>query len=515
MELLRTRDINIGFFGVQVLFDVNFELQAGEIHCLCGENGAGKSTLVKILTGIYSHYTGEVSLAGRVVRVASARVAREHGIFAVQQHRDLVPTLNAVENIFLGAELTHPPGGRPAGRPAGRRQRLDFPAMREQARRLSAGFEVELNLDRPVSQLRLSEQGIVAICKALAADSKILLIDEASAPLDNTERQTLYRILEQLAAEGKGIVYISHHLDEIFRIGRRVTVLRNGQVVTTVGVKDIDYDGLIAAMTGQKKLYQRAQRAAAPRAGALLELRRVSNDRLHEVSLGLGRGEILGVAGLEGSAKDEIARVIYGLAAFREGEMLWDGKPFRPADSLEAIRGGVGLVPTDRKNSGLVTCRSVAENIVLSAINKAGRFQVAPAWVRRVAQANIRRLGIRASGVGQLVEYLSGGNQQKVLLSKWLEADADLLLLVEPTEGIDVGTRAELYAIFRQLAAAGKSLLVFTSDIDELLALSDRILTMVEGRIVGEYDAARADKTAILNDILVKAGRGTADAAAR
>ncbi len=503
MELLRTRDINIGFFGVQVLFDVNFELQAGEIHCLCGENGAGKSTLVKILTGIYSHYTGEVSIAGRAVRVASARVARENGVFAVQQHRDLVPTLSAMENIFLGNELRS--GG----------QRLDFPAMREQARRLSGGFEVELDLDCPVAQLRLSEQGIVAICKALAADSKILLIDEASAPLDNTERQTLYRILEQLAAEGKGIVYISHHLDEIFRIGRRVTVLRNGQVVTTVGVKDIDYDGLIAAMTGQKKLYQRAERADVSRAEPLLELRRVSNDRLREVSLSLRRGEILGVAGLEGSAKDEIARVIYGLAELSEGEMLWDGRPFRPADPLEAIRGGVGLVPTDRKNTGLVTCRSVAENIILSVINKAGRFQVAPAWIRRVAQANIERLGIRTSGSGQLVEYLSGGNQQKVLLSKWLEADADLLLLVEPTEGIDVGTRAELYTIFRQLAAAGKSLLVFTSDIDELLALSDRILTMVEGRTVGEYDAARADKTVILNDILVKAGRGTPDAAAR
>ena len=355
----------------------------------------------------------------------------------------------------------------------------------------------------------------MAICKALAADSRILLIDEASAPLDNTERQTLYRVLEQLREDGKGIVYISHHLDEIFRIGGRVTVLRNGQIVSTTRVQDIDYDGLIAAMTGQKKLYQRAERPLASRSGEvpLLELRRVGNERLKQVSLSLGRGEILGVAGLEGSAKDEIARVIYGLSPIQEGRMLRLGRPFAPADPLQAIRGGVGMVPTDRKNAGLVTCRSVAENIILSAINKAGRFLVAPAWVRRVAQANIRRLGIRTSGAGQLVEYLSGGNQQKVLLSKWLEADVDLLLLVEPTEGIDVGTRAELYAIFRQLAAQGKSLLVFTSDIDELLALSDRILTMFEGRMVGEYDAARADKTLILNDILVKAGRGAADAA--
>jgi ribose transport system ATP-binding protein len=425
----------------------------------------------------------------------------------VQQHRDLVPTLSGIENIYLGNEL----------RREGRSQRLDFPAMREAARKLAGRFEVDLDLDCPVSRLRVSEQCIVAICKALAAQSKVLLIDEASAPLDNTERQTLYRILQQLRDDGKAIVYISHHLDEVFHIGQRVTVLRNGRVVCTVAVRDIDYDGLIGAMTGSKKLYQRAPKAAAPSAGQrpLLEFRGVAGGHLQEVSFSLHRGEILGFAGLEGSYKDEIARIIYGLSGYSRGQVLLDGKPFRPADPLEAIRSGVGLVPTDRKNAGLVTCRSVAENVVLAVINKAGRMLVAPAWIRRVAKANVRRLGIKTSGVTQLAEYLSGGNQQKVLLSKWLEADVDLLLLVEPTEGIDVGTRAELYEIFRGLAREGKSLLLFTSDIDELLVLCDRIVSLAEGRMVGEYNAEAVDKNRILSDILKKSGGVKADAALR
>ncbi len=507
MALLQTRDINIGFFGVQVLFDVDFDLAAGEIHCLCGENGAGKSTLVKILTGIYTHYSGEVLIEGRVVRIASARIARASGIFAVQQHRDLVPTLSAVENIFMGNEI----------RKEGRGQQLDFPAMREAARKLAGRFEVDLDLECPVSKLRVSEQGIVAICKALASQSKVLLIDEASAPLDNTERQTLYRILQQLRDDGKAILYISHHLDEVFHIGQRVTVLRNGRVVCTVAVKDIDYDGLIGAMTGSKRLYQRAAKAAAFDAGQrpLLEFRGVGSPHLQGVSFSLNRGEILGFAGLEGSHKDEIARVIYGLSDYTRGEVLFDGQPFRPAEPLRAIRSGVGLVPTDRKNAGLVTCRSVAENVILAAINKAGRALVAPSWIRRVAQANVRRLGIKTSGVAQLAEYLSGGNQQKVLLSKWLEADADLLLLLEPTEGIDVGTRAELYEIFRGLAGQGKSLLLFTSDIDELLVLCDRILTLSEGRVVREYSAEAAGKNEILSDILKKQEGVKTDAALR
>jgi ribose transport system ATP-binding protein len=504
MALLQTRGINIGFLGIQVLFDVDFDLLAGEIHCLCGENGAGKSTLVKILTGIKTHYTGQVFIEGAPVRLSSARVAREAGIFAVQQHRDLVPTLSAAENIFLGSEVLR---GKS-------RERLDFAAMKEKAGALIGRFDVDIDLERPVGELRVSEQGIVAICKAIAAEGRVLLIDEASAPLDNTERQTLYRILEQLRDEGRGIMYISHHLEEIFRIGQRVTVLRNGQKVCTVPVGSIDAGGLIEAMTGQRKMYERAEgSSAAPDSeGPVLEFRGVSSAGLsdagassaglQDVSFQLRRGEILGIAGLEGSSKDEIARIAFGLSPQGEGEVLLRGKLFRPSNPLDAVKQGIGLVPTDRKNAGLVLCRSVGENVILAAVNRAARFLVSPRWVRRTAQEGIRRLDIRTSGPAQLVEYLSGGNQQKVLLSKWLEAEADVLLLVEPTEGIDVGTRAELYAMFKSLAREGKALLVFTNDIDELMVLCDRILAMVDGAVVGEYRAGGAEKNRILADIL-------------
>jgi ribose transport system ATP-binding protein len=494
MALVEARDLNISFLGIQVLFHVDFDLEAGEIHCLCGENGAGKSTLVKILTGINTHHTGEVRVSGRPVRLDGARAARGAGIFAVQQHRDLVPTLSAVENIFLGSER----------RRRGSRQALDFPAMREEAARLVSRFDVRLDLEAPVSTLRLSEQGIIAICKALANEGAVLLVDEASAPLDNTERQTLYRILEQLRSEGKAILYISHHLEEIFRIGQRVTVLRNGEKVCTVPVPSIDRAGLIDAMTGRRRMYERTASSAARRdaEAPVLEFRGVSNAQLSGVSFAVRRGEILGFAGLEGSAKDEIARIAFGLSRPSSGEVLMRGRPFQPGGPLAAVRRGVGLVPTDRKNTGLVLCRSVAENIILASINKRTIPFVSPAWARRAAAAGVRRLAVKSSGLGQIVEYLSGGNQQKVLISKWLDADADVLLLVEPTEGIDVGTRAELYEIFRALAREGRSLLVFTSDIDELMVLCDRILAMVRGRVVREHDAETAAKAEILSDIL-------------
>jgi ribose transport system ATP-binding protein len=495
MVLIDARKVNISFLGVQVLFDVDFDLRSGEIHCLCGENGAGKSTLVKILTGIYTHHDGEIHFEGESVRIPDARAARELGIHAVQQHRDLVPTMNAVENIFLGAELRGDRGMRP----------VDFVGMEERAREMIDRFGVDMNLGVPVRDLRLSEQGIVAICKALAAEGKVLLVDEASAPLDSGERQVLYGILRRLRDEGRGILYISHHLEEIFAIGERVTVLRNGRRVCTVPVAEMDRDGLIAAMTGNRTLYERARSGGVdPEAAPVLELRELSSPHLTDISFAVRPGEILGFAGLEGSFKDEIARVIFGLEPYHAGEILHHGRPLHPGHPIEPIRLGVGLVPTDRKNAGLVQCRSVGENIVLTRINRFRQHLVSPGWTRRQALESIRRLGIKTSGPAQLLEYLSGGNQQKVLLSKWLQAEAEILLLVEPTEGIDIGTRADLYVMFKELAGSGKSLILFTSDIDELIALCDRIYTMVEGNVIGEYPGAGADKRAILADILSK-----------
>jgi ribose transport system ATP-binding protein len=494
--LIETRKIEISFFGVQVLFDIDFQLRAGEIHCLCGENGAGKSTLVKILTGIYTHYSGDIYIENHPVKITNTRMAREKGLFAVQQHRDLVPTLNAVENVFIGNEIVA----------SGKKHRLDFAEMRKRTQELISSFEMDIDVDVPVRNLRLSEQGIIAICKALATDSKVLLIDEASAPLDNTEREALYEILRKLRDEGRGIVYISHHLDEIFNIGERVTVLRNGRRVCTVPVDEIDQHGLINAMTGDIKVYERttSPQSAKDQDGILLEFRSVSSDNLRDISFDVHKGEIIGFAGLEGSHKDEIAKIMYGLTPISSGEVVYKGSSFKSNYPIQSILNGIGLVPNDRKNLGLVTCRSVSENIILSAINKFKKLIVNALWQRKAALRNIKRLMIRTSGPSQIMEYLSGGNQQKVLISKWLETGLELLFLIEPTEGIDVGARADLYKIFRELSEQGAALVFFTSDIDELLVLSDRIFTMVEGRIVQQYDALQAGKKEILADILLK-----------
>jgi ABC-type sugar transport system ATPase subunit len=494
MKLLEAKNINISFSGTQILFDVAFELSAGEISCLCGENGAGKSTLIKIFSGINSNYTGQVSIQGENVRLGKPADAVAHGIYAVQQHRDLAPTLNAVENIFLNNEIY-----------LGRfRQRLNRVAMREQAKKYIGRFGVEFDLGCPVSSLSVAEQGIVAICKALARNSRILLIDEASAPLDDTERQYLYDALRNLAKEGKGIVYITHHLDEVFRIGDSVTVLRDGRNAGRFPIDAIDKQDLIEHMTGNVALYSHSSGSAGTATGAtVLEVEGIEAEDLEEVSFTLSRGEILGIAGLEGSGNKQIAECCFGYRRIRKGKMRLQGNSFSPKSPIQAIQRGIGLVPDNRKVNGLVLCKNVSENIIIVEINRFRKTIVSGKYADTVARSFVRKLKIRCAGVHQLIEYLSGGNQQKVLVAKWLDAKVDVLFMVEPTEGIDVGARADLYGIFREMARDGMTIVIVTSDIDELMELSDRILTMRKGRIVAQYDAASKDKQQILADILL------------
>ena len=497
MILLETKKLNISFSGIQVLFDLDFQLKENEIHCLCGENGAGKSTLVKILTGIYPHYIGDILINDKVVKISNPRIARELGIYAVQQHRDLVPTMNAVENIFLGNEIYINKNGK---------QLLNFAEMKERSAKIIDKFGINIDLDLNVGDLKVSEQGIVAICKALITESKILLIDEASAPLDDAERKVLYSTLKKLRDEGRGIVYITHHLDEVFKIGDRTTVLRNGRNVRTVDMSEYDRSSLIMDMTGNVKMYDRKhgnvniQKSSKP----ILEFYNVSNKYLKSISFKAYEGEIIGFAGLEGSYKTEIASVMFGLSKYNEGMIKYKGEVLVSEHPIQSIRLGIGMVPTDRKNLGLITCRSVSENIILTKINKEKKIFINSSWIKKVASSNIIKLGIKTSSQNQLVEYLSGGNQQKVLLSKWIEAGVNLLLLIEPTEGIDVGTRIELFNIFKGLSSDGKTLILFTSDLDEIMALSDRIFTMVEGKIIGEYLSNEAKKQKILSEILSK-----------
>ncbi len=492
--LLEAKNINISFSGIQILYDVDFELNAGEINCLLGENGAGKSTLIKVFTGINSDYTGEIYLDGKPVEIRSPRDAIANGIYAVQQHRDLAPSLDAVENMFLGNEIFV----------EGSKQKLDFKKMRELAKEYIARFGIEINLDVPVRSLKLSEQGVIAICKALVANSKILIIDEASAPLDDSERVALYGSLQQLAKEGKGIIYITHHLDEVYRIGDIITVLRDGRNVARVDTSEMDKAQLVVSMTGNAKLYSRDQEEEAKKTfgEVAIEVENLSGDGLENISLSARKGEILGIAGLEGSGKDMIAKCCFGCGTVTGGTIKMDGKEIQPKLPIDAIKENIGLVPDDRKVNGLLLVRDVKENILISEINKHNRAIVSSRWAEKTAKKFVKEMGIKCSSTSQLIEYLSGGNQQKALIAKWVEADVDVLFMIEPTEGIDVGARSDLYKVFKELAAKGKTIVIATSDIDELLTLSDRIVTMYDGKVVGEYDYDKVTKQEILADIL-------------
>ena len=495
MSLLEAKNLCISFSGTKILHDVNFEINEHEINCLCGENGAGKSTLVKILSGVHPHYTGQIFMNGEEVSIRSPHDASSLGIYAIHQHRDLAPDLNAVENMFLCNETYIGKG----------KQRFDFEKMRERAKELISKFEVEINLDIPVQDLSVSEQGIVAICKALASDSKLLLIDEASAPLDDAERLTLYKTLRLLVEEGKGIVYITHHLDEVFRIGDSVTVLRDGYNVAKYAIADLDKSKLIASMTGDAKVYSREKMCAGDWIGdKVLEVRNLSSEGLYDINLYARKGEILGIAGLEGSGKKTLALNCFGFKKYSKGEILKSDKVLNLKNPLDAIKNNIGLVPDNRKETGLVLCRNISDNIIIASINKLKQRIVLNSWKTNIAKDFIRQLRIKCTSPSQLVEYLSGGNQQKVLVSKWIHAGVDVLFMIEPTEGIDVGARADLYGRIREIVKEGKTVIIITSDIDELLELSDRIITMAEGKIVNEYPIEVAEKQTILTDILLK-----------
>ncbi len=496
MALLEVKNLSISFSGIEILHDIDFSIEAGEINCLCGENGAGKSTLVKVLSGIYSDYTGEIYFQGEKISLLMPTDSVKKGIFAVQQHRDLAPSLNAIENMFLSNEIY-------VGKS---KQRLDFKKMRALAKEYINKFNIDINLDMPVKDLKVSEQGVIAICKALVRDCKLLLIDEASAPLDDEERRALYASLQNLAKEGTAIVYITHHLDEIFRIGNTVTVLRDGRNAGKFLVSEIDKPKLIAAMTGDVKLYSRSlEQSKVLSDENVLEVRNLTVKGLNNVSLTVKRGEILGIAGLEGSGKNLIALSCFAYHKIQDGEIILKNKKVHLKSPIDAIRNNIGMVPDNRKEAGLVLSKDISDNIIITYLNKYNQQLISTAETTKIARNYINKVRIKCVGPSQLVEYLSGGNQQKVLVSKWLQSNVDVLFMNEPTEGIDVAARADLYQIFRELAQEGKAIIITTSDIDELLELSDRIITMASGEIVNEYSIEQADKQVILADILKSA----------
>ena len=476
------RSVSKSFAGIKVVTNVSFDMRAGEVHALMGENGAGKSTLIKMMAGLHQPDEGQILVNGSQVRFVSPRDAHNAGIATVHQELLLFPELTVAENIFLGQT------------PKTRLGTVDWQTMRRRARELLDSLDSgDLDIDQKVASLSVGNRQRIEIARALAQDARVLIMDEPTAALAEHDVQRLMSVVRNLRARGVAIVYVSHRMPEIFALADRVTVLRDGHLVGTRPVSEVDEPALVSMMVGRAvdRLYPAKQ---GQDGAVILELQQVAHHSIvRDISLKLRRGEILGLAGLVGSGRTETALTIFGITPATSGQILIDGQPVT-VGSPEAARDlGIAYVPEDRAHQGLIRVQTIEENIALANLKRLTRgFIVDAARVTAEARQAITRFGIRARGPQQPVRQLSGGNQQKVVLGKWLATNPRILIMDEPTRGIDVGAKAEIHLLMRKLAGEGMAILMISSELPEVLGMSDRVLVMSGGRIVGEFDKEHA-----------------------
>ena len=485
--LLTLRGIRKEFPGVIALDGVDLELLAGEVHVLLGENGAGKSTLMKIIAGAVARDAGEIRVNGAATEIANPRHAQSLGIGIIYQEFNLIPHLTAGENILLGREPKLAPGIIDQRR-----------LMREAQHHLDA-LGVAIDARTTVSRLSVAQQQMVEVAKALSVDARVLIMDEPTSALTGQEIKELFAAIGRLKARGVAIAYISHRMEEIFAIGDRVTVLRDGRNVGTCAIGATTMAELVRMMVGRdlKEQFPKKRTAIGAEALRVEQLRRTGV--LHDISFALRRGEVVGLAGLMGSGRTELARALFGADRLDGGKIFVRGEEKRIASPRAAIDLGLGLLTEDRKQHGLVLVLSVQENVCLPSVNRLARAGVMqPSRETSLAAQRIAELRIKTPGPWQRVVNLSGGNQQKVVLAKWLCTEADILIFDEPTRGIDVGAKVEIYQLINQLAARGAAILMISSELPEILGMSDRILVMHAGRIAGEFAAADATQEKIL-----------------
>ncbi len=472
--MLRMRAVSKSYPGVRALAGVDFDCASGEVHAICGENGAGKSTLIKILGGIERPDSGTIRIAGEAVAFAHPVAARRAGVAVIHQELSLLPERTVAQNIYLGQEIT-------------RRGRLDRAAMRDGARRLLARLRSAIDPERRAKTLSVAEQQMVEIAKALVSEPRIIVMDEPTAALDDTEARRLLALVRDLRADGVAVVYVSHRMPEIAAIADRVTVLKDGRHVVTDAAASLPPERLVHAMVGRDLLEFYPPRPAEAAGEVLLELRGCGNAVLSGIDLSVRRGEIVGVAGLEGSGKADLARAIFGDDPFTRGEMRLAGRPVAPGSARAGADAGIGLLPDDRKRDGLVPSQSIRDNAALTmrafagALGRPHTGAMADAAIDR----HLRALDVRAARFGAPVRLLSGGNQQKVIIARWLARDPALLIFAEPTRGIDVAAKAAIYAIMRELAGKGRGILMISSDLPELIGVADRIFVLAQGRLAG------------------------------
>lgn len=474
--------------GVRALDGVNFDLHAGEVHCLVGENGAGKSTLIKILAGAVTRDAGDILLEQKPAEILSPIDAQRLGIGIIYQDFKLVDELTVSENILLGQEPLR----------GGLFHLLNKKRGKDRAREVLKQLGEDIGTDIRVKDLSAAKRQIIEIAKALSRSVRILVLDEPSAALTDHELRNLFSIIRLLRSEGVGIIYISHRLDEVFDIGDRVTVLRDGAHVHTGPVRAVDRKTLIRHMVG-RELEQEYPKVVSERGSEILRLDGLSTDFLDDVSFSVFRGEVFGIAGLVGAGRSTLAHTLFGAGSPHRGTMYLEGSEFNPTSPQEAIRAGVGLLTEDRNRYGLIMQMNVRENISLSSLREVVRGMVIDRGKERnVAESYTNQLHVKAPSVESIVETLSGGNRQKVILARWLFTQSRLLIFDEPTAGIDVGAKREIYLLINELVQKGVGIIILSSELPELLGMCDRIAVMCEGRVTGILNRAEATQEAIL-----------------
>jgi ribose transport system ATP-binding protein len=486
--LVQMRGISKAFSGNRVLENVEFEILSGEVHALMGENGAGKSTLMKILTGIYERDTGTVLVRGKEVQFKHTKEAEQSGIAVIHQELNIIPYLSVTENMFLGKELT-----------IGKTGIIKYKEMKTKTREYLNRLGIDIDPDVEAGTLSVGQQQMIEIARAVAANTEVLIMDEPTAALTDREISALFQVINSLRKQGVGIVYISHRMDEIFQICDRISVLRDGQFIGTKAIPETNFDEIVKMMVG-RQLGERFPKRQTDRGSTRIQVVNLSSKgSFQKVSFSVKQGEILGVAGLMGAGRTEIMEAIFGYRSISNGKVLIDGKEAKIKSPYDAIQQGIGFVTEDRKNEGLVLGLSVKENFTLtnfSSVSKKG--VISTKKEESFVEDLIQKLHVKTASQHLSVKSLSGGNQQKIVIGKWLGIKPKILILDEPTRGVDVGAKKEIYQLMNELTKEGVAIIMVSSELPEILGMSDRILVIHEGKVSATFEGNEADQEKIM-----------------
>jgi len=484
-KLLEFRNISKTFPGVKALDDVSLDLNPGEVHVVVGENGAGKSTMMKIISGVYAPDRGELLLDDIPLGRNTPKIAEQHGIAMIYQELSIVPELSVMENIFLGHEIRHG-------------ILIDRKAMDKRAEELLASIGVKVSPGTLVKNLSIANQQMIEIAKALSKNARVIVFDEPTSSLTDAEIKELFRIITALRGKGVGMFYISHRLEEIFEIGDRITIMRDGRKIATAPIAEMDMGKVVEGIAG-RRIENVFQRHFPAKGEILLELKDLCGERFQHVNLNVRAGEIIGLAGLVGSGRSEVVRSAFGIDPYSSGEVLVRGKKMPRNNPQRLAREGVAFLPEDRKREGLALSLSIRENAVISALRRLNPLTIVDGRRERATVRDfVRKLGISSPTIEKLVHFLSGGTQQKVVLAKWLITEASIFIFDEPTRGIDVGSKSSIYSLMDELVGLGAGIVMISSELPEVLGMSDRIYVMAQGRIAGEIEREEADHVSVI-----------------